>query len=182
MQKFLSINLAKKRGNFLEKFIDWALNVGRVVIIITEGIAISAFLYRFSLDDTLVHFHDLINSDQQIVSSPNFKQQEYIFRNLQNRLSLTDSFSNETNKTTIHITEIFQDITSFIPQGLLISDFSVSPQTIKMTASAASVNSISIFLNKLKDYKQIENISLDSIQNNTSTANIVVSITAVLKS
>lgn len=182
MQKLPSINLAKRRGNFLEKFIDWALNIGRVVIIITEGIAISAFLYRFSLDDTLVKFHDLINGDQQIISASNFAQQEYTFRNLQNRLSLIDSFSNQTNKTTVRITQIFQDITNFIPQGLLISDFSVSPQTIKMTASASSINSISTFLNKLKGYRQIENISLDSIQNNTSTANIVVSITAMLKS
>ena len=46
-----SINLVKKNEkSSVDKFINWTLSIGRLIVIITEIIAISAFLYRFSLD------------------------------------------------------------------------------------------------------------------------------------
>ena len=63
-----SINLFKdKNKNFFDLFIKWALSIGRVVVIATEAIALSAFLYRFSLDQQLIDLNDKIVQKQALV-------------------------------------------------------------------------------------------------------------------
>jgi hypothetical protein len=47
----ISINLLDNKGkSFTEQFLDWALAIGRLLIIVTETVALAAFLYRFSID------------------------------------------------------------------------------------------------------------------------------------
>src|SRR3989344_9465556 len=99
------INLIKKKEvAAFDKFINWTLSIGRLIVIITEIIAISAFLYRFSLDEKLVALHDEIGQKQKQLSL--LKRDEENFRNLQDRLSLASKFSEDGTK----IFKTFQDI------------------------------------------------------------------------
>jgi len=80
------INLVKgKHKSFFDRFLAWALSAGRVIIIVTEIIALSAFLYRFSLDREIIDLRDNTKQEQKILEL--FKEQEKTFRNLQERLS-----------------------------------------------------------------------------------------------
>ena len=60
----ISINLVKSRKpHFLDRFITWALNAGRLLVIITETVALSAFLFRFGLDREIVDLNDKIKQN-----------------------------------------------------------------------------------------------------------------------
>ncbi|MDE2025485.1 MAG: hypothetical protein KGJ07_03255, partial [Patescibacteria group bacterium] len=77
-----TINLVRgRRPRVLDQFVGWALTIGRVVVILTELIALGAFLYRFGLDRQLVDLHDKIAQEQSIVDL--LKQNENSYRNLQ---------------------------------------------------------------------------------------------------
>src|SRR3989344_5628076 len=91
-KKSASINLLKSsRNEIFEKFIDWALTIGRLLVIITEIIALSAFIYRFGLDRQLIDLHGTIKSQQAVVSF--YKKQEETYRNLQDRLKIASTYS-----------------------------------------------------------------------------------------
>src|SRR5258706_9366482 len=94
MLKSPAINLAKGRGQtFLDRFLNWALSIGRVVVIVTEAVALTAFLYRFNLDRQIIDLHSRINQEQIIVKLLN--NNETTFRSLQDRLSLINKLSQQ---------------------------------------------------------------------------------------
>src|SRR3989344_1080687 len=115
-KKHLSINLLKaKEISFLDKFLNWALTVGRLVVIATELIALFAFIYRFSLDRQLIDLHSKIKQEEAIVNS--LKESEQSYRNLQDRLAAAAKFSETGGEEYT----VFKDIISFIPQGMSLN-------------------------------------------------------------
>src|SRR3990170_4903897 len=113
MPKKAGINLLNsKQSSFFERFINWTLTIGRIVIIVTELIALSAFLYRFSLDQQLIDLHSKIKQEQAIVEY--LKESEATYRNLQDRLTVAANFS-QIGENRV---KIFKDIIAFAPSGI----------------------------------------------------------------
>ncbi len=176
-KRFISINLVKdQKGDLFERIINWALGVGRVLIIITELIALGAFLWRFGLDQQLVDLHTKIKQKQAIVAA--FKRQEDEYRNLQDRLSIAQNFSEVGSKKM----QIYKDILGLGEPGITFSKVSLSSDSIAIEINADSVTALSSFANKLKTYENIESVSIGKIETKTSSAVIVINITAKLKS
>ncbi len=72
------INLLPNKGDsLLDQFLSWALNIGRLLVIITETLALSVFLFRFSLDVQIIDLHDKIKAASRVVE--NFKESEETF-------------------------------------------------------------------------------------------------------
>lgn len=177
MQKTASItiNLAKNRGESLvDRVIAFALTIGRVLIIITELIALGAFLYRFTLDRTLVGLHDAISQEGTIVRL--LHNNEVLYRSVQNRLSLASLLTKSPP-----LEQYLIDIKSFAPVNMTIQTIAVAPDAIRIQASAQSVDSLTLFVEKIKQYPQVKSVSIDSINNKTTTDVITVSITVTLK-
>lgn len=170
-----SINLAKKKIDFFDVFLKWALTAGRVIIIITEVIALSAFLYRFSLDRQIIDLHDTIKQKQTIIN--NFKANEDKFRNFQERISFASQFSDE-GKTKI---KMFKDIIGFATPDIIFNSLLLSEDAIKIELRVRSLSPLSKFVNALRNYSPIKTISIDKIENKTSIGIIAVTITATLK-
>lgn len=170
------INLfrSRKKG-FFDKFMKWALGVGRFVVIITETIALLAFLYRFTLDQQLVDLHSEIKNKQTLVKL--LKDNEDIYRNLQDRLTLAKTFT-ETGKQTA---SVFTDIVKHAPTDITFTKFLLLENQVKIDAQTESAKTIKDFIKTLKSYPQISSVSLDRIENRTTNATIIVSITALLK-
>lgn len=178
MQKVggITINLAKGRGeSFIDRFIVWALNIGRVVIILTEAIALSAFLYRFSLDRTLVDLHDRIAQEQAVVKL--LKNNEDTFRNVQDRLALAKQITTQATQTT----KSFQDVISFIPADFVISDITFGTDGVKIQGTTQSIQPISVLVTKLKSYSLVSSVSVDKIENRTATGTFSITISALFK-
>ncbi|MFH1832749.1 MAG: PilN domain-containing protein [Candidatus Levyibacteriota bacterium] len=171
----VSINLVGgKNKNILDKFIKWALTIGRVVVIVTEAVALGTFLYRFSLDQQLIDLHGSIKSKQEIIKFS--KNTEDKYRNLQARLSAASKLSNVGKETT----DLFQNILDSAPQDLIFNNIILSQDYIKIAARVQSSESLSNFIDTLKKNPEVSSISIDQIENKTSNATITVSITAML--
>lgn len=176
VKKTVSINLVKSDKNqTLNQVINWALGAGRVLIIVVELIAISAFLYRFILDSQIRDINDKIQQEQAIVSQQ--KKNEDLYTNLQARLALASAFSGEAAKNI----KIFKDIINFAPVGLTFTNLTFVQDSIRIEVSVNSVYPLSSFVNSLKTYPKIDTVSIDKIENKTENAVINVSISVTLK-
>ena len=171
-----SINLlGNKQGSIFDKFIDWALTIGRLVVILTEVIALSAFLYRFTLDRQLIDLHSKIKQKTAIVGY--LKDREEIYRNLQDRLSVASTFSESGEKKI----KIFNDIIGLAAEGMTFNELALTENHVRIAANFQYISSLTSFVNALKNYSAVESVSIEKIENKLSNALIAVSITANLK-
>lgn len=170
-----SINLYRGRGiTFFDKFIKWVLTFGRLIIILTEFIALCAFLYRFTLDRRLIDLKDKIEQKQLIVKSLN--KNEIKFTNLQERLSSISSLENNGMATI----KVVKDIVALTPKDIIYNNFVLNNERLRIDATVLSVSSLSNFIKALRNYPKIKTVSLDKIENKTSNAVIKVSVVATL--
>jgi Tfp pilus assembly protein PilO len=170
-----SINLVKNRQiPLLDRFMNWALTIGRLIVILTEVIAIIAFVYRFSLDEKLVELHSAIKQKQNIISV--LKNDEYKYRNLQDRIALATTFSAKSTETDRKIT----DIVSLMPNQTMINNLILDKDRVSISVNVVSVSSLANFIDSLKNYSGIKSISVDNIENKPSIG-LSVDITAMLK-
>ena len=170
-----SINLLKRETPFVDRFINWALTIGRLLVIVTEIVALGAFVYRFSLDRQIIDLHSKINQEQAIVNY--LKDNEANYRNLQGRLVLAATSSTlATNRL-----KIFNDMVKAAPTGLAFNTLSLYEDRIRIEANVDSVASLTKFVNAIKDYPAIDTISIDKIESKPSSAVITINLTATLK-
>lgn len=169
------INLLPNRGDGLvTQFLNWALTIGRLLIILTETLALGTFVYRFSLDMRIVDLHDEIKAKSAIVR--NFKPYEDTFRNFQDRLALAkkyETISTITPHLLRDVIQMGQGVVTF--RTVLIAD-----DTLKVEVQAPSSASLANFVASLKQYPGVLSVSVDKVENKTSSASIVVGITAYL--
>lgn len=171
-----SINLLPQKGeSFVTQFLNWTLSIGRLLIIIVEMLALGTFLYRFDLDMKIVDLHDQIEAQSFIVA--NFEKSEENFRDIQDRLSLINRYDTIGSTTT----SIFSDITSLGQGRITFRNLTVETEAAKIEAQAASTATLSQFVNDLKKHPSITGVSVDKVENSSSTSLISVSITATLK-
>lgn len=171
-----SINLlGNRQGSIFDKFIDWALTIGRLVVILTEVIALSAFLYRFTLDRQLIDLHSKIKQEEAIVGYLKVKEKTY--RNLQDRIAIASAFFESGGKDV----KVFNDIVELAPLGMTFNDLTLTENNIKIDANFQFISSLRAFVNSLKSYPNVKNVSIEKIENKLSNALISVSITAALK-
>ncbi|HXS15112.1 MAG TPA: hypothetical protein VN711_03205 [Candidatus Saccharimonadales bacterium] len=171
-----TINLAKNRGEkFVDRFLSWALTGGRALVIVTEAIALGAFLYRFGLDRQLLDLHDKITQEQAIVKL--LQNNETTYRNLQDRLSLIATLTKENAQQL----KTYQDISSFVPPSMTIVNLSSTDTTISFDGTVSSLVALSSFINKVKTYPSVSSVSLDKLDNKAATGTLTVGITITLK-
>ncbi len=174
-ENFPSINLVKnKQIPFLDKLFNWALTVGRLIVIITEIVAVAAFVYRFSLDEKLVNLHSAVKQKQVLVSL--LKNEENTYRNLQGRIALASTLSARSVK----VNRIIHNIISTMLQETKINDLTLNNDRITMSTSASSSASLTNIVNSLKSYPDIKSVSIDNIESKPA-GGLLVNITAMLR-
>lgn len=171
-----SINLIRdQKGNLIERIINWSLSVGRILVIITELIALIAFLWRFGLDQQLVDFHTQIKQKQAIVKA--FQKNEDEYRNLQSRLDIVSNYSTIGEKKLA----IFKNILGYASTNVTLNKMSLNEGNITTEINVNSVSALSEFINSLKSDPDILSVSIDKIETKTSNAVIVVGVSVTLK-
>lgn len=174
-KKPLSINFAKQREPLSDQVLAWALKIGTVLIIIVEIIGFTAFLYRFILDIQVGNLKADIKQKQTVIY--NFQTDETKYRNLQQRLTLASSLSKENTK----LFTIFTDILNLVPSGLTVNNISLDNSAISMAININSIPALSSFINSLKNYPNIQSISIDKIESKTASSTLTTNITINLK-
>ena len=170
-----SINLIKnKQIPLFDRFMNWALTAGRLIVITTEVVAVAAFIYRFSLDERLIDLHSSIKQKQTLVSL--LKADEDKYRNLQDRIALASTLSEKNAKTN----KIVLNIIGSVPSGVRINNLIFNKDRITINADTNSVSSLTDFINFLKDYPDIKSVSIDNIENKPLIG-LSVTVTTMLK-
>lgn len=170
-----SINLAgNKQIPLFDKFIGWSLTIGRLIVILTEVVAVMAFVYRFSLDERLVDLHSAIKQKQNVISV--LKSDEDKYRNLQERIALAATFSEKAVKSSQTIT----DIANLASKQAKVNNLSINNDRVNIAADVSSVSSLADLIETLKNYKNIKSISIDNIENKPAVG-LSTSITIMLK-
>ncbi len=176
MPALATVNLIRgRKPHVVDYFIGWALNVGRILVIVTELVALGAFLYRFGLDKQLVDLHDRIIQEQNIIKFS--KKNEDTYRNLQTRLDLANSIITNENQAS----KTYTDITSLIPAQMAVKDFVFTPDSVKFDGSIQSITQLATMVNNIKNYPGVDIVSLDSIENKTTNSIITVGLTITFK-
>lgn len=170
----LNINLAKKKGTpTLDVFIHWAITGGRFLVIITETVAMAAFLYRFTLDGQIIDLHDRIKAKQAIVST--YKAQEITYRELQDRLIQTQAVSQNITFST----DLFTKITTLAkPNSIVLKVASVGKDGVHLEITTTSILNLKTFVGDLQKQKELKEISIDRIEDRTTSSELVAEISS----
>lgn len=171
----VNINLiGRPRVEFSTNFVKWTFNVGRIVIALTELVALAALGYRFYIDRTIIDLHDKIKKDQIFVESQASKEKNYI--SIQNRLSYIKKVKKDTD---VKI-NIMNDILKYVNDGNFTSStLTIDQNTISIAGNAFSIFSVNAFINQMKDNKNVSSISLDDFS--SAASGIQFKITIELK-
>lgn len=153
------INLTgKPKVSFTEGFLKWSVNVGRIIIVATELIAMSALFYRFTVDRKIIDLHDEIKKTELFVRSQVAKENDY--RSIQSRLE-NIKITEDENQAKI---EIMNSILKSISAGNFSStNLTVNPNAININGVAFSVFPLNSFIESLKENPNVTSISLDDI-------------------
>jgi Tfp pilus assembly protein PilN len=170
-----SINLLRPRSVLLDEIVDWALNIGRLLVIATEIIALSMFLYRFVLDRQILDLRDKIAQERQIIAV--FKEREETFRNLQNKLNFTSDMINAQAEQQ----KLLKTITAAVPADASLTSVSVATKSANIFIGSQNVSSLKEFVEILKKDKQFESVTISLVDTNPSKAQISLGILATLK-
>lgn len=170
----LNVNLLKKKGTpSIDLFIHWAITGGRFVVILTETIALAAFLYRFTLDRQIVDLHDKIKAKQVIVNA--LSEQEVSYRQLQERLLQAKQLSSNLNYTSGLFTRITETGKN---SNMTFKAIDISHEVIHVEIITSNISSLKQFVNQLQEFKELKDISIDRIEDRTTSAQIAAVISA----
>lgn len=170
------INLLPSRDNtLLIQFLNWALTIGRLLIILVETLALGTFLYRFSLDMQTQDLKDKIKQERLIVTSS--KVSEDKFRDLQTKLDLIK----EIDAASENNPKMLGDIIEMGKGYITFRNVSISAKSFQIEAQASTVIPLMSFVNVLKKYPPVESVSIDKVENKTNSNAIIISIIANLK-
>ncbi|CAN5165930.1 hypothetical protein BH11PAT1_BH11PAT1_6400 [soil metagenome] len=170
-----SINLLKTdEKSVFEQILAWILTIGRVLVIVTEGIALLAFVYRFGLDRKLVDLKDDIKPLQIYITQKHAREET--FRDIQDRLRIIKKYNVAASETNLLFAKVIENAKG----KLVFNAISQDTKTITIDALTRSTSNMSAFINQLKTIPQVKTISIDKVENKPASAQIGFVITIAL--
>lgn len=155
----LRINLNKKTKLPLENIAYvWAINGGRLLILITEVVALGALFFRFVVDQQILDQQDQINKDRGIVVAE--AGQEARFRDVQQKLTIVKNVQAQSSVKLTIMSEILQASNN----GQISSpQISIDNNQITLNATTPQINMLSQFVDTMKSHPEVESINIDDI-------------------
>lgn len=152
------------------RFLRWVVSYGRYIVIFTEIIVVSAFVYRFKLDSDLDTFKTSINKDVPFIEG--LIADESLIRQTQLKLETIGGVYAATPEWN----RIFNNISTEIPRSVRVNSLTIDngdPKaeylSVKFIGQTNSNNDLGLFIRKLRDKKDaadnkmFTNIVLDSL-------------------
>lgn len=167
--------LPNSEDTLLMQFLRWALTIGRLLVILVETLALGTFLYRFSLDMQTQDLNDKIKVQRAIIT--NSKSDEDKFRSLQTNLDMIKKI----NTTSENSPKLLSDIIDLGRGYVTFRNVAISSAVIQIEAQSPAIAPLRTFIEALKKYPPVNAVSIDKVENKTSSVEIIVSINASLK-
>ncbi len=174
-KKQISINLSgKPKQSTSTVFYKWAIQAGRVIIILTELVALSALFYRFVIDRQIADINDQI--DRQVLYIKNQEASEKEFRSIQNKLATIKTIKQDTDAKV----EVMNKILNTANTGVFsTNNLNVNKNIISLNGVSSSIFPINNFVDELKSHPYITSISIDEITSTDTGVLFKLQITLV---
>ncbi len=140
------INLLSHEGfeyTVLGRVVSWSLNVGRVIVIMTEFVVVSAFLSRFWFDRQLTDLNEKLQEQTLILKSyASFEQEFNLARTKLEHFTEVIGNSRPMEKDV-------QKILGATPGNIALSQVSADNTAIQISGFASFEGAVDGFINKL---------------------------------
>ena len=178
-RKELSLLPDKEDPNSLiNRSLHWLTSVGRVVIIVTELIVVTAFISRFWLDRQNSDLGETLRQQKAILESTKEFEKEY------NSLGLKLKYITNFYATDDQLVPQLTAISESIPNDVAIIDISSnrtdSSQSFNLSSFAYSQESIINLIVNLSLNPQIKSVEIRRIEKKTKNNKFEVDLTAVM--
>ncbi|MGD9129330.1 MAG: PilN domain-containing protein [Candidatus Woesebacteria bacterium] len=156
----ININLIPKDPFFqstVGKFLQWALSIGRYVVIFTELIVILSFVARFTLDRQVTDLNNKIEQKRVVIRS--YGDLEQNFRNLQKKI---DDYSQIEHQ--LKIANTFPKIQSIVPNNIVLDELVIMQDKVVINGTAFSHRALNELINNISLSTDFFNVVIDNIQ------------------
>ena len=163
-------------NTLIARILRWLTTVGRVIIIFTELIVISAFLSRFWLDRKNSDLSEIIRQQTAILAST--KDFEADYRSLQERLKYISNFYKSQPKYVDNLNSLIQSL----PDGIFFRSLTLNsdPKTSQIVAQVElysyQEDSIVDFITNLKLNPDISSVDVQKIEKKTKDSKYYLSL------
>lgn len=172
-----NVNLAPSEkfesGTAWEKMYLWGANIGKTIIIITNFVIISIWLYRWHLDREIYELAIDIENKQLAITS--ISKTEEKIRKVQNKLNAIRDIENSKTYYT-HLTNSFDKSTT---NEVKINRIAFpEKQTINVTADAQSGVAFAKYVGNLLSNEEIKEVTLynSSLQSTTGMYSFTIEV------
>lgn len=137
----------------------WALNIGRIIVLIVLVTVIGALASRFYLDRQIALYKEDINDKKFVIET--YARQEAEFRRTQERLRvLSDLVDTQSN-----LEPMLTDINTNLPIELALQSIIISQgNTVTIKGTADNEESVSTFISNLRLSESFLDINLDNLE------------------
>ena len=141
----------------LGKLVQWAVDIGRWIVVLTEFVVICAFLSRFYFDTKLANLFDEVKQKQAIVNSASSFEEN--FRTVQDKIKIIKGMLAEERKPSATIAEISQ----FLPLDTFLTSINLDSEKLSLSGYCLSERSLNVFLSQLVSKSSLKEVSLNSV-------------------
>lgn len=142
---------------FLGQLLTWTLSVGRYVVVFTELIVISAFLYRFGLDRTLTDLRGSIKNKQAIITG--FGDLEKSFRLAQTKLNTVKTVSSQPR-----VANTLSLLSQMLPVDAVLTNVTVNQEQAVLEGRVASQTGLATLLNQAQLKSEFSDVVLENVK------------------
>lgn len=138
------------------KLLQWALSVGRYLVVFTELVVIISFASRFTIDRQITDLNLALLQKETVVDS--YGDLENNVRDLQTKIENYRQVSQLDN-----VTDIFPVLTAVTPPDIILNDLQMRPGRVMLSGTTLSNVSLGILINNLQVSGRFTDISVERI-------------------
>lgn len=165
----IKINLVPKDPFYdtvLGKTLNWAVTIGRYVVMLTELIVILSFAARFSLDRQLTNLNESIDQKLNVILS--FGDLESNVRAVQTKVDQYQELEQQQN-----LVDVFPSLSAIIPSGVTLSELIIRPTSVTIGGYALSQGALNLLINNIQLSGDFYNVVVDRIENSDDQSGLL---------
>lgn len=165
------INLLPKEPwetGILGQLIPWTLSVGRYVVVLTELMVISAFLYKFSLDGKQFDLQEKIRQKQAIINS--YEDLEANFRQVQLQINSVKEVENKAMKAG----EVLDALGQMTPIDAAYESITIDNDGVSLQGTVLSEIGLATLLTQTQASQNFDRVSLENVSSGTDNSQAII--------
>lgn len=135
----------------LGRTLTWALSTGRIIVILTELVVISAFLLRFFLDVKITDLSEAISAKKALIESS--AEFENSFKKSAKKIEIYELLKNRGFKT-----PLYEDIAKQVPDGVTLTNITFEEETVQIKGNSSSERQIQVFIKLLENLERVSGV------------------------